>query len=376
MRGRREQIQLPGGHSFRVLRWTRSVRDVESMLAPGLAARLTGEGDHWHYHSAMELTWFEEGEGVRFVGNHIGPFARGDVVLLGDNLPHYWHARGRSAGLAAQWWFPHGHAIWSLPEALPLGALFREAGRGIRYTGATAAAAAAGLSGLAGSAGAERLGRLLCLLARLGAAPASERAHLSGKSYARPESTTHQQAISEAVRYLLANFRDQVRLGDLLELTRMSKATFSRQFRKHSGKTCGAFLASLRLESTCRELRDTDLPITEIALASGFSQISFFNRIFRRQMRCSPRDYRARHRPGDVLRHGFGIVMPDRNARFPPPEALSRPGSRDRKRRAGACWVSPRPQPPRPGAGPQARSTPDRLGEHLPLLLPSARAKV
>ncbi|MCX7006141.1 MAG: hypothetical protein NTY53_02645, partial [Kiritimatiellaeota bacterium] len=84
MRGRREHIHLVGGQSFRVLRWVQGVRDVEVLLAPGSAVRLKGEGDHWHYHPAMELACFTAGEGTRFVGDHIAPFAAGDLVLLGE----------------------------------------------------------------------------------------------------------------------------------------------------------------------------------------------------------------------------------------------------------------------------------------------------
>ena len=48
MRGSREQIHLPSGHSFRVLRWERNLREVELVLAPDRRARIAGEGMHWH----------------------------------------------------------------------------------------------------------------------------------------------------------------------------------------------------------------------------------------------------------------------------------------------------------------------------------------
>jgi AraC-like DNA-binding protein len=304
MRGRREQIQLSGGRSLRVLRWSRAVRDVESVLAPDSAVRLAGEGDNWHYHSAMELTYFERGDGVRFVGDNIGPFAAGDVVLLGENLPHYWHARSHSAGLAAQWHFPHGHPFWSFPESLALTTLFREAERGLRFTGTAAATAADGLAALAATSGAERLGHLFSLLGRLARAPAGERQALSGRAYARPGPSAHQPAIRDAVRYLVANFREAVRLSDLLALTGLSKATFSRQFMKHAGKSYVGFLARIRLEAVCRELIETDRPITDIALDCGFGHVSFFNRLFRRHFRCSPRDYRIRKRRRERIKAG------------------------------------------------------------------------
>jgi len=296
MRGRREQIHLLGGQSFRVLRWARGVREVEVLLAPGSAVRLKGEGDHWHYHPAMELTCFTAGEGTRFVGDHIAPFAAGDLVLLGEKLPHYWHARGQTAGYAVQWHFPHGHPFWSFPETAVLSGLFKNAVRGLRYTGPTAAALRTGLQALAQSGGPGRLGQLLHLFAQMAAAPGNDVTALSSRAYTFPTAAVHQQAIGAAVRHLLANYRDVIRLDAVLRLTGMSKPTFSRQFKQHSGKTFSDFVNHLRLQAACRELLETDEAVLEIALACGFSQISFFNRLFRRVYRCSPTRYRARTR--------------------------------------------------------------------------------
>jgi AraC-like DNA-binding protein len=72
----------------------------------------------------------------------------------------------------------------------------------------------------------------------------------------------------------------------------MSRPTFSRQFRIHSGKTLGQFLQQIRLDAACRELAETNKPIIDIALGVGFSQVSFFNRVFRRSFGFSPTDFR------------------------------------------------------------------------------------
>jgi len=292
MRGSREQIHLPSGHSFRVLRWERNLREVESVLAPGRGARIASEGTHWHYHGEMELTLFTAGEGTRFVGDHIGPFVAGDVVLLGEKLPHYWHTRGPSAGLSVQWSFPHGHAFWSFPETFACAELFRKAGRGIQYTGRTATAINAALHELTDSAGADRLGVLLRLLGLLVNAPDADLSFLSARSFALTGAAFHQHAMGEVMRYLMANFRDEIRLPDVLRLARMSKPTFARQFKKHSGKTFSDFVTHIRLQAACRELIETERSVLEIALSCGFSHISFFNRIFRRILRRSPTEYR------------------------------------------------------------------------------------
>lgn len=296
MRPHREDIQLPSGHSFRVIRWSKNLREVETVLGPGKAEHVAGEGTHWHYHLEMELTLFTAGEGTRFVGDHIGSFNGGDLVLLGEKLPHYWHTRGGSEGVSVQWHYPESHPFWAFPETLALRPLFKRAGRGLRFTGRTAAAVSALMQELTTTAGAQRLGLLLRLLSLLADAPEHDRSFLSVRSFSLPTESHYQRAIREAMRHLIANFREPVRLAEVLQLTNLSRPTFARQFKLHSGHTFSEFLNRLRLQAACRELVEGQRSVLEVAMACGFTQISFFNRLFRRLLKCNPTEYRAKKR--------------------------------------------------------------------------------
>jgi AraC-like DNA-binding protein len=306
VRAARETIRLVEGHSFRVLRWESSLREVECLVAPGVFYPITGEGTHWHHHPEMELTLFTAGAGTRFVGDHIGSFRGGDLVLLGENLPHYWHTQKSSSGISVQWLFPKGHAFWTFPETTPLAALFQRAGRGLHLSGVLARSVAGQMAGLLRSSGACQLGGLFNLLGAIAEAGAEEVRPLSARSFALSAEGSHQKAIGAAVRYLVAHFREEVRLGDVLELAAMSRPTFARQFKQHSGRTFSEFVNGLRLQAACLELSQGERSILEIALGCGFSQISFFNRLFRRVMHCSPTEYRARLQAARTPRSGKG----------------------------------------------------------------------
>jgi len=279
-----------------VLRWSGNLRDVELLLDANHAEPIAGKGAHWHHHAEMEFTVFTAGEGVFFAGDHIGPFDKGEVVLLGENLPHHWYAHGPCAGFSVQWNFPPEHPLWAFPESPPLVELFKRAGHGIRYAGRTATALTAGLRELARTGGLDRIGLLLRLLSLMAIAPASEQTLLSRRLFSLSADSLHQQAMQEALRYLVANYRNPIRLQEVLGLTRMSKAAFCLQFKKHSGKTFSEVLSQLRLESACRELIETDRTVLEVALSCGFNEISFFNRVFLRVLRCSPSEYRTQER--------------------------------------------------------------------------------
>ncbi|MFA6543629.1 MAG: AraC family transcriptional regulator [Limisphaerales bacterium] len=293
MQSSREDIRFGTGQTFRLLRWSRSVTGVEEVLAPSRTVRVQGHGDHWHYHRQTELTLIQHGAGTRFVADHIELFEPGDIVLIGANVPHYWHLRGASAGLSLQWDFPLEHAIWGFGEAAPLQVLAETARRGLHLRGATAAATRQRMETLAELTGLARLAAFIDLLAGLAAAPACEVCALSAEAFSLSGTAEHQEAVRRAVSFVFANYREPVRLAELLHLSGMSRATFARQFRRHAGKSFSTFLNQVRLQAVCRALRDTPDPVSSIALSHGFNQLSFFNRLFRREFGLSPTAYRA-----------------------------------------------------------------------------------
>jgi AraC-like DNA-binding protein len=164
----------------------------------------------------------------------------------------------------------------------------------------TASRAAALMQELTREGGAGQLALLWRLFAQLATAPEPQCQPLSERSFALTAELQHQAAIAKAVRHLIANFRDEVRLDELLRLTGMSRPTFARQFKRHAGRTVSEFLNRLRLQAACRDLAESSQGVLEIALASGFTQVSFFNRLFRREMKCSPREYRARSQTNET----------------------------------------------------------------------------
>lgn len=293
MDAQRENIHLSKGETFRLLRWQHFVREVEVVLGAGKAKPLHGEGDHWHYHPACELTFISRGAGTRLVADHIELFESGDLVLIGSNVPHYWQLRGESAGLAIQWDFPLDHGIWSFNEAVPLRALLTTALRGIQIRGITADVIRQQMKVLAGHSGLTRLSMFLQILSILSAAPKQDLLPLSTQPFSMTGNFETQEAIRRAVSYILAHYRETLSLGELHKLTRMSRATFARQFLLHVGKSFSIFRNQVRLQAVCHALHVSSEPVGTIAFSHGFNQLSFFNRLFRREFGVNPSEYRT-----------------------------------------------------------------------------------
>ena len=295
MPAQRENIHLDDDETFRLLRWTGSVNRV-AVIRAGRTRQIQGHGDHWHYHRAMELTLIERGAGTRFIADHIELFEPGDLVLIGANVPHYWHPRGRSAGLSVQWDFPREHGIWSFGEtAAPILALAKSALRGLHLRGETARRTAAAMAELSHPGGLARLAAFLNLLATLTAAPKRDVRPLGALPFSMDGTDEQQEAVRRAVSYILAHYREPIRLEALLRLSGMSRATFARQFQRHAGKPFSTFLNQVRLQAVCRALLESAEPVSAIAFSHGFNQLSFFNRLFQREFRVSPSAYRASH---------------------------------------------------------------------------------
>lgn len=90
---------------------------------------------------------------------------------------------------------------------------------------------------------------------------------------------------------------EKLTLDDILKEACMSKATFERQFKKHTGKTMTRFLTEIRLDTVCRQLIETDLSISEIVFTAGFKSLSCFARQFREIHGETPSSFRSRMKP-------------------------------------------------------------------------------
>lgn len=82
----------------------------------------------------------------------------------------------------------------------------------------------------------------------------------------------------------------------LARVSRVSAAHFARSFKEAFGVPPHRYLLTRRIERATALLRDTDLPITEVAYQTGWSSLGTFGRTFRDITGESPGDLRARVR--------------------------------------------------------------------------------
>jgi len=161
---------------------------------------------------------------------------------------------------------------------------------------------------------------LLCELADTEAMPLATQAATS------PASSSESRQLACVLERLHQNFDDPIRLEKLCKLAGLSARSLHRLFVRHLGENFSDYLGRLRIGRACMLLVETERPISVIASETGFSNLSNFNRRFRKARHMTPKEFRR-----FVAEHGR---MPD-----------SQPGTDLTKRSPSLEHPSRRPAP-------------------------------
>ncbi|GAB4483319.1 MAG: hypothetical protein OHK006_03920 [Thermodesulfovibrionales bacterium] len=115
-----------------------------------------------------------------------------------------------------------------------------------------------------------------------------------------PETAVSRDAalIEGIIEYIEGHYGTALSLEKLASLGGMNKYRFCRAFKKQTGKSYTAYLNSVRIRNSLELVKNTDLPITDISNAVGYSCLTYFERIFKSRTGMTPKEYRRRERIG------------------------------------------------------------------------------
>ncbi|MFA6507097.1 MAG: AraC family transcriptional regulator [Treponemataceae bacterium] len=114
--------------------------------------------------------------------------------------------------------------------------------------------------------------------------------------YVEPPKAANDEIAIRVLRHLSGHFRDSLTNIAIAERFGVSPSRLAQIFKAATGKTVKDMLVRRRLMEARRLLDVTDRPITEIALESGFEDLSYFDRAFKAATGLSPRGFRLRNR--------------------------------------------------------------------------------
>src|SRR5215207_7124224 len=94
-----------------------------------------------------------------------------------------------------------------------------------------------------------------------------------------------------------ARFFERLDVDDMAAAAGLSRAHFSREFRRAFGESPHAYLLTRRLERAASLLRLTDRSVADICFSVGLASVGSFTTSFTRTYGMSPTAYRAAHPP-------------------------------------------------------------------------------
>lgn len=98
---------------------------------------------------------------------------------------------------------------------------------------------------------------------------------------------------NELKEYVSLNFRRPLTLASLSKVYYVSEKYLGRIIKKALGMSFHAYLNEVRLHNAAALLRTQDMTVTDIALDSGFENVTYFNRMFKRKFGITPTRYRT-----------------------------------------------------------------------------------
>lgn len=112
-------------------------------------------------------------------------------------------------------------------------------------------------------------------------------------SESRPYKTCPNGAsTASAIDYIKQHLSAKINIEEVAKRCGMSKSHFSRTFKKEHSITFQEFVIKQRMSKAAKLLKNTDLHITQIALAVGYSELSNFTATFQRLLGTGPSNYR------------------------------------------------------------------------------------
>jgi AraC-like DNA-binding protein len=252
----------------------------------------------WHFHPEYELHQVVATDGRYFVGDFIGEFQPGNLVLTGPNLPHNWVSdipRDSSVPLRCRI-IQFGESFVDdatkvFPELCALGSMLESSRRGVLFSHQTSKEIWPLMEEMMEAQGLRRIELFMLIAGVLSRAQGSQM--LASASYLPDPSGYMSIGINKALAYIRENLTQPFNESDLAAIAGQSAGAFSRGFRRHTGMSLVQYVKRLRINLACQLLMsDEQAPVTDICFEVGFNNLSNFNRQFLAEKGMSPSRFR------------------------------------------------------------------------------------
>lgn len=257
--------------------------------------------DPIHFHEDCQLTYILEGEGQIFLGETLTEFNKGDVLIVGKNIPHvlrnsdrYYqnpqlHARAISV-------FFSQDTLMSifrlLPEASSLQKIIDYLAYGIKLEGELSAEVHRSLTRMMNLKKFDCFLEFISILNKI--SKADDLNLISKNSIPLHSVSEANKKINRVYEYVMANFREKITLDEISSKVNMSPTAFCRFFKQRTLKTFSKFLIEVRIANACKMLIEGNYNTTQCCFSNGYNNVSNFHRHFRKVTGMTPSEYKQK----------------------------------------------------------------------------------
>lgn len=247
-----------------------------------------------HQHEEIQISIILKGEGDLVVGDTINRYHENSIVVIGSNVPHLFRTEQEYEGESHMLTLfftkeSFGNFFFELIEMRELESVFKKIDAGLQLKDHIEEIKSIFLQ-LEHESHLERFISFLKILKYISQAKTKS---LSSFIYSRVYSDDEGERMSNVMNYAISNFNKEITLDEVSNIANMTPNAFCRYFKQRTNKTFFQFLLEIRLEHASRLLLKTkDIHVSEVSDASGFKNISNFNRKFKEFKGRTPTAFR------------------------------------------------------------------------------------
>lgn len=247
-----------------------------------------------HQQDSWEISYVITGRGVKVIGDMIEPFSHGEIILIPPNIPHCWSFdegicddKGKIENITITF---SRQMIIDLCRVFPV--LSESVDKILNNNNAVSFERKVlsdlqnTMKSMIAETPAERISsliRILCLIA------VPDSACIVGRPVIEDKNMKRKQSI---YLYVMNNYQHNITLNEIARFAGMEKSAFCVFFKKTTGKSFFTFLTEYRIEASCQMLLKTSKSVAEVCIASGFRDVPYYNRMFKKMKEITPSEYR------------------------------------------------------------------------------------
>ena len=255
-----------------------------------------------HNHPEYEINLVMKASGNRIVGDKMEKYNDFDLVLLGPYLNHAWDGADTDKQK-----YPSTHTIvLQFGERLfqnnflskrafqSIKTMLGYSVRGIEFSGKTREIVREKMMELVYLDEFEGAIAFLNILQIL--ATSEDNRLVASAGYSSKIPSPENKRMDRVYEFIMNNFQSKITLHQVASMVNMSDSAFSHFFKKSTKRSFSKFLTDARLANACKQLLETQDSVSEICFQCGYTNLSNFNRLFKKYKGMTPVAYRQQLR--------------------------------------------------------------------------------